>query len=148
MRDWKRPRKANPRDIIKLFFVTLFGLEGVRDVLKASSIGATMDNLNEGMVASVKLPRPPVHEQQSILKFIEDEVRAVTVIIANTDREITLFREFRTRLVADVVTGKIDVRAATAALPEITESEPIDETVDGEDLEEALDDIENEEVAA
>lgn len=107
-----------------------------------------MDNLNEGMVARVKLPRPPAHEQEGILKFIEDEVRAVNVIIANTDREITVLREFRTRLVADVVTGKIDVRAPAAALPEITESEPIDEPPDGEDLEEAIDDVENEAVAA
>src|SRR5207237_9746876 len=101
-----------------------------------------------GMAARWTWRRPRVHDHQSILKFMEDEVRAVTVIIANTDRELPLLREFRTRLVADVVTGKIDVRAATAALPEITESEPIDETVDGEDLEEALNDIENEEVAA
>lgn len=107
-----------------------------------------MDNLNEGMVARVKLPRPPVHEQESILKFIEDEVKAVTVIIANTDREITLLGEFHTRLLADVVTGKLDVRAAAAALPAITQTDPIDEPTDGEDLGEAFDDVEIEEIAA
>ena len=51
-------------------------------------------------------------------------------------------------LVADVVTGKLDVRAAAAALPEIAEAEPIDEPSDGEDLEEAIDDAEDEEAAA
>jgi hypothetical protein len=52
------------------------------------------------------------------------------------------------RLVADVVTGKLDVRTAASALPEITESQPIDDPTDGEDFEEALDDIEDEVVAA
>jgi type I restriction enzyme S subunit len=61
---------------------------------------------------------------------------------------ITLLREFRARLVAGVVTGKLDVRAAAAALPEITEAEPVDEPIDGEDLEEAIDDAGNEAVAA
>jgi hypothetical protein len=51
-------------------------------------------------------------------------------------------------LVTDVVTGKFDVRVVGQSLPEITESEPIDEPTDGEDLEEAIDDVEDEAVAA
>ena len=34
-------------------------------------------------------------------------------------RKIDLLREYRTRLIADVVTGKLDVREAAAALPEV-----------------------------
>ena len=41
--------------------------------------------------------------------------------------------EFRARLVADVVSGQLDVREPAAALPEIIESEPIDEPTDGID---------------
>jgi len=41
-----------------------------------------------------------------------------TTAIARFEREITLLREYRTRLTADVVTGKLDVRAAAAQLPE------------------------------
>ena len=44
------------------------------------------------------------------------------------EREIDLLREYRTRLVADVVTGKLDVREAAARLPEeVEEPEPLDE---------------------
>jgi type I restriction enzyme, S subunit len=137
------------QEILSSYFVaTLFGIQGVRDVLKASSIGATMDNLNEGMVARVKLPRPPVHEQNKILKFIESEFGTVELTIERINKEIALVREFRARLIADVVTGKLDVRAAAAALPEITETEFIEEPAEGEDFEEALDNIENKEVAA
>ena len=44
-------------------------------------------------------------------------------------REIDLLREYRTRLIADVVTGKLDVREAAARLPdEVEEPEPLDDT--------------------
>ena len=44
-------------------------------------------------------------------------------------REIALLREYRTRLIAEVVTGKLDVREAASRLPdEVEEPEPLDET--------------------
>ncbi len=43
---------------------------------------------------------------------------AVNTAISRLHREITLLREYRTRLVADVVTGKLDVRDAAARLPD------------------------------
>ena len=52
-------------------------------------------------------------------------------------REVSLLREYRTRLIADVVTGKLDVREAAAGLPdEVEELEPLDEAedlIDGEE---------------
>ena len=38
--------------------------------------------------------------------------------IARARRQIELLEEYRTRLVADVVTGKLDVRVAAVQLPE------------------------------
>ena len=40
--------------------------------------------------------------------------------IARTEREIALMQEYRTRLTADIVTGKLDVREAAAKLPDVT----------------------------
>ena len=49
-------------------------------------------------------------------------------IISRTEREIALVREYRTRLIADVVTGKLDVREAAKNLPdEAAESGIMDE---------------------
>jgi type I restriction enzyme S subunit len=42
----------------------------------------------------------------------------VYITTARLEREIDLLREYRTRLVADVVTGKLDVREAAARLPD------------------------------
>jgi type I restriction enzyme, S subunit len=57
-------------------------------------------------------------------------------------REIDLLREYRTCLIADVVTGKLDVREAAARLPEeIEEPEPLDESEVANDAEEAADEL-------
>ena len=51
----------------------------------------------------------------------------VTAVAAVAKRS-TLLREYRTRLIADVVTGKLDVREAAARLPdEVEEPEPLDQ---------------------
>jgi len=58
-------------------------------------------------------------------------------------REIALLQEFRTRLIADVVTGKLDVRAAAAPLPDILEeTDDVDaaiDVLDEDELEDAAD---------
>ena len=52
----------------------------------------------------------------------------MTGAIDKAGREVSLLREYRTRLIADVVTGKLDVREAAARLPEEAEEpDPIDE---------------------
>lgn len=50
---------------------------------------------------------------------MQEETADLNTIISRLEREIDLLREYRTRLVADVVTGKLDVREAAAHLPEV-----------------------------
>ena len=90
-------------------------------MLSFSSIGATMSNLNAGMVARQRIPLPPLDEQDSIVFFIESQSERVESAISRLEREIELLREYRTRLIADVVTGKLDVLEAAARLPEEVE---------------------------
>jgi type I restriction enzyme S subunit len=72
----------------------------------------------------------------------------VDAIIESVKRQIVLLSEYRTRLIADVVTGKLDVRAAAAALPESEEEpEPIEPIEDTEPGEAADDEAEIEEAA-
>lgn len=52
------------QEVLSSYFISmLFNVQDIRDVLKISSLGSTMDNLNEGMIARVKLPNPPILEQ-------------------------------------------------------------------------------------
>ena len=69
-----------------------------------------------------------------IVQQIEESTHGLDAATDRARREIDLLREYRTRLIADVVTGKLDVRKAAAGLPD--ELEQIDEA----DLEEVVDD--------
>jgi type I restriction enzyme, S subunit len=68
---------------------------------------------------------PPLAEASDIASTLDAELARFTNAITRYEREITLLREYRTRLTADVVTGKLDVRAAAAQLPEEAEEEPL-----------------------
>ena len=104
--------------VLPVYFQRLFSSQGISDELNLSSIGATMPNLNSGMIARLRIPLPPVDEQERIVRFIECQNKVCDTAISRFEREIELLREYRTRLVADVVTGKLDVREAAAKLPD------------------------------
>jgi type I restriction enzyme S subunit len=108
-------------------------------MLSLSSIGATMANLNEGMVARQRLPLPPLDEQERILHFVENETHKVEIAISRLEREIEFLREYRTRLVADVVTGKLDVREAASRLPDEDPPNKAEDAADGLDETEPAD---------
>jgi type I restriction enzyme, S subunit len=68
-----------------------------------------------GFLANISLPVPPtIAEQVSIHESLQRELSPVGAAISRLEREIELLREYRARLVADVVTGKLDVREAAA----------------------------------
>jgi type I restriction enzyme S subunit len=67
----------------------------------------------------IRLPVPPTDEQGEIMSAISSETSSLTTAITRTEREIALMQEYRTRLTADIVTGKLDVREAAAKLPEV-----------------------------
>ncbi len=69
---------------------------------------------------------PPLPEQKDIADWVEGNTQKLNTAIARTEREIALMQEYRTRLTADIVTGKLDVREAAAKLPEIEDTtEPL-----------------------
>ena len=72
---------------------------------------------------------PPLAEQKVILDEISRQSIGLDAAIDRAQREISLLREYRTRLTADVVTGKLDVRELAANLPDISdEPETLDDT--------------------
>jgi type I restriction enzyme S subunit len=71
---------------------------------------------------------PPYAEQVAIADAITRMTAGIAAASDRVRRDIALLMEFRTRLIADVVTGKLDVREAAARLPdEAEEPEPLDE---------------------
>jgi len=109
--------------------------------------GVTRYGLSHTAIKSTWLPVPPLTEQVAIVLFLDEATERIAAVISHAHQEIGLLREYRIRLIADVVTGKLDVREAAAWLPdEPGEPEPIDEPDDlngveedkADDIDEAL----------
>jgi type I restriction enzyme, S subunit len=84
---------------------------------------------------AARWPLPPVTEQTEIMGYLDHALKIPNSAIARTEREIALMQEYRTRLTADLVTGKLDVREAAAKLPEVPAAAEAESTPD-EPLEE------------
>ncbi|MGB7510941.1 MAG: NADAR domain-containing protein [Pelodictyon phaeoclathratiforme] len=99
------------------------------DQVTANSVGIAYPAIAETLLARFPVAiSPSRHEQRDIISAIKDQSAPITTAISRFEREIELLREYRTRLVADVVTGKLDVRDVAVRLPdEIKESELYDE---------------------
>lgn len=117
-----------------------------------SANGVTRYGLAHSAIKSAWLPLPPLAEQYEISEWIEGEVNRLRELRQRNEREIALLDELHTRLIADVVTGKHDVRQAAARLSDkADEAEPLYEpqelsdanevTVD--DLAAALEEVED-----
>lgn len=94
-------------------------------VAASKGVGDIQRQLSWPFLRIVQIPVPSIKEQAKIARFLETETKGLTTAIARYEREITLLREYRTRLTADVVTGKLDVRAAAAQLPDSPLDEPL-----------------------
>ena len=80
--------------------------------------GAILAGLNTATIGNLRLAVPPLSEQQPMLRSIKAEISDISTAMQVRSREIDLLCEYRARLIADVVTGKLDVREAAAGLPE------------------------------
>lgn len=99
---------------------------------------------------AIALPTPSPDEQSAIVSECVIRTRGVNDTIEATHREISLIREYRARLVADVVTGKLDVRAAARGLPEQV-ADPVEAVAEdeiGAEAEDGGEDMAAEEVAS
>ena len=104
-----------------------------RTYVELATNGSTVGHLRLGQVYGLPILWCPVDEQRAIVRYVREETQEIERTQANTEREVALLREYRTRLIADVVTGKLDVREAAAQLPEAAgPGIPDDEAPDAE----------------
>ena len=69
-------------------------------------------DLNFNNFCAVDLPFPPTEEQRRMAVAVVEATANIDTTIARARRQIHLMEEYRTRLIADVVTGEMDVREA------------------------------------
>jgi len=99
------------KDLARPFLFSFLRSPAVINFLRKEVTGTTIFNLSLASIRSLPIVLPPLDEQCKIASAIEDMTAPVGSAISRLEREIELLREYRTRLVADVVTGKLDVRS-------------------------------------
>jgi type I restriction enzyme, S subunit len=104
-----------------------------------NSVGAIQAHYNTETLGNLRIPLPSTTEQEVILHTLESRLSPTDITLERVTREIELLSEYRTCLVADVVTGKLDVRDVAGRLPEEALSDVAGDDVDLTDEIEAAD---------
>ena len=83
----------------------------------------TIAHFTKEKFQALQITVPPPNEQAAIVEHLDKETANIETAIDRARRHIALLQEYRTRLIADVVTGKLDVREAAEALPQLEPTE-------------------------
>lgn len=90
-----------------LYLCLIYGYKGHFDAVVSK---VSIAHLTKEKLIDIFFVVPPFNEQEDIVKFIENDVLSIDHIISKSEIEIELLQEYRTALISEVVTGKIDVR--------------------------------------
>lgn len=101
--------KVTPITIHRTFFY--YALRAVTAHVEEQAQGIIgLVHITKPELGAIQIPIPPDDEQAAIAGFLDGALKNLNKAVACARREIDLIREYRTRLIADVVTGKVDVR--------------------------------------
>lgn len=67
-------------------------------------------NINYQMLSRKFIPLPPLSEQRAIVAYIDDKTAKIESLISELQSEIDYLKEYKQRLIADCVTGQINVQ--------------------------------------
>ncbi|EFI34526.1 putative type I restriction enzyme, S subunit [Desulfonatronospira thiodismutans ASO3-1] len=112
------------------------------DIINSATFGAKMPRADWDFIGNLLIVYPPTHaEQLEILSDTGKQTASLQAAIDKANREVSLIQEYRTRLIADVVTGKVDVRNVKCEGRSVNE----EEFEDIEEVEKAVDLLEESE---
>ena len=115
------------RDVNAKFYYYLLSAKETQ--LQALGDGTTFSELSTIKLANVHMLCPSHDEQQAIVTHLDGQCERIDKLISKVNAEITLLHEYRTRLISDVVTGKVDVHGAV-----VPEHEAVEEAADAEEI--------------
>jgi type I restriction enzyme S subunit len=122
-----RPRLELQGDFLSL----LLAGKSFADYLIPIFTGISVPHLSPEQIKSFRFALPTDDEQRQIVRWVAAKTRDISAAVLSAEREIGLLHEYRTRLIADVVTGKLDVREAAARLADESD-EPLPDAADDE----------------
>lgn len=101
-------------DVDSSFLVYLLSACDYLEYLGAICRGGTRDRVSRSGLGSIRVRQPPFSEQRAISIFLDRETTKIDALVAKLRKSIVHLKDLRTALITAAVTGKIDVREATA----------------------------------
>jgi restriction endonuclease S subunit len=79
-------------------------------IVNNSTYGAKMPRANWDFIGNLKIGIPPVDEQSEIIKYLDQRIQLNDQVQSKIQDAIKTLEEYRSSLITQAVTGKIDVR--------------------------------------
>jgi len=99
--------------LVPRYYLYLFLIYGYKGHFDAVVSRVSIAHLTKEKLVEISFIVPPYVEQKAIVEMIDQEVSRIDCIMSKSEKEIELLQEYRTALISEVVTGKIDVREET-----------------------------------
>ena len=80
------------------------------DIVAFFSEGGGQPNINQEVIASLRVPSPAPDEQATIVATLDRETARIDALISKAEQSITLLKERRAAFITAAVTGQIDLR--------------------------------------
>src|SRR5690606_24394848 len=91
-----------------LYYITQSS--GYQEHIKLTAYGGAQPNISDTGMLSYFSAVPPIEEQMEICRYLNDVLKHLSSIVAETERSLSYLQERRSALISAAVTGKIDVR--------------------------------------
>ncbi|MGJ0158170.1 restriction endonuclease subunit S [Campylobacter coli] len=79
------------------------------DIVDSSTYGTKMPRANWEFIGNLKIPLPPLKEQEQIAKFLDEKCEKIDLLIEKTKKQIKLIKEYKTTLINQAVCGRVDL---------------------------------------
>lgn len=98
----------------------------------------TSDFRSWDKAGQINLLLPPIEEQDEIARVLDEKNEQIETLIASLEQEIAYIEEFKTKTIADVVTGQVDVR--DVVIPEYIVDDESDDDLNSDDMDDDIED--------
>jgi len=113
--------RVDTKKLLPEYLIYVTNSSGYEQWRNSVFIQATIQNISAERYGQLPVPVPSLNEQQSIVTCLDAQCGRIDSIVNKLTDEIALFVEYRTRLISDVVTGKVDVRGVVVPEYEVVE---------------------------
>ena len=100
-----RPRKGTNAQYYNYLFKTMDNMKLFHGMGTGIRLTLSFDELKKQLVVV-----PPQEEQRAIVSYIEEKCQKIDTLITELQAEIDYLKEYKQRLIADVVTGQVSVQ--------------------------------------